>query len=104
MDATLQTRRPLAVTLGEGKGRTMKTDADALRLWLMNDEGLYSLIVEAALNGPDTAVDYVTEGLEIALDFDNLSAFQLEFMPRMDSWQVRDMVAALISEQREEGE
>lgn len=80
----------------------MRTEAETLKLWLLNDEGLYMLISDAALNTPEGDVDLVTDGLSEALGFDNLTPFQLEFMPNLSSFEVRAMIAGLIDEHRAE--
>lgn len=78
------------------------TDVERMRMWILNEESLYlALRYASAVHGRgDHAVQYMKDVVEIALDIENLTPFQLEFMPNMDSWEMRAMISELIEEEQ----
>lgn len=72
------------------------TDVERMRMWILSDESLYLALRYASETAH--AVQYMKDVVEIALDIENLTPFQLEFMPNMDSWEMRAMISELIEE------
>lgn len=77
------------------------TEVERLRMWLLNDEGLYQQVQAAAQYAdPATGVAALQDSIVHALRFDKLTAFQLEFMPNVDHWRTVDMLQELLEDER----
>lgn len=77
------------------------TETERLRMWLLNDEDLYLSLRNAAIRvAPEHALQYLQDSIEMALDFNNLTPFQLDFMPNVNNWRIVDMLQELLEVER----